>query len=85
MSEVDASEVRLKLDKAKMLNLGGGSISGFCRRYNMNRQLMSNLFRGKSHVKEGTKTQKMVDTLIDLGAATWENVKRGEKDADAGI
>ena len=68
-------KVEFKLDEAKMLNIGGGSITTFCEQYGIDRNLMYHI-KGKSYVKAGTKSQKLVSKLINLGVGKYMNINK---------
>jgi len=68
-------KVEFKLDEAKMLNIGGGSITTFCEQYSIDRNLMYHI-KGKSYVKANTKSQKLVMKLINLGVGKYVNVDK---------
>jgi len=65
--------VEFKLDEAKMLNIGGGSVTSFCEQYNIDRLLMYSV-KNKSHVKPNTKSYELVSKLINLGVGKYINV-----------
>jgi len=66
------AKVEFRLDEAKMLNIGGGSISEFCERFNIDRIMMYNV-RGKSYVRPNTKSAALVEKLINLGVGKYVN------------
>jgi len=70
-------KVAFRLDEAKMLNIGGGSITSFCDQYSIDRNLMYHI-KDKSHVKHGTKSQKLVAMLINLGVGRYENINKDD-------
>lgn len=58
---------QIVVDIAKLRTLGGGSLLGFCNKYNCYRQQLYAL-NGKTHVKEGTKSHAVYQKLDALGA-----------------
>lgn len=68
-------KVEFRLDEAKMLNIGNGNITNFCELYGIDKNLMYHV-KGKSYVKTGTKSQKLVARLISLGVAKYENIDK---------
>ena len=60
------------LDEARMLNMGGGSITSFCEQYGIDRNLMYHV-RGNTHVKSGTKSHALVSKLVNLGVGKYIN------------
>ena len=75
------SEVKFQLNRAEMLNMGGGSVTEFCRRFNIDRNLLNHVLK-KSHVKSGTKSQALVEKLISMGVGRYVNVAEKEAAAD---
>lgn len=75
------SEVRFQLDRAEMLNRGGGSVTEFCRRFNIDRNLLNHVLK-KSHVKTGTKSQALVEKLIGMGVGKYVNVAKETKETE---
>lgn len=63
---------RIVFDRAKMKDLGGGSIKGFCEAYNIKR---TNLYRIENTTRKtpGTYAQKITERLISIGVAKWVN------------
>ena len=70
-------KVEFRLDEAKMLNIGGGSISSFCEQYNIDRMLMYSI-KNKSHVKTHTKSADIVAKLIKLGVGRYVNTDKDD-------
>jgi len=63
---------KLVFDKAKMIELGDGTIKGFCETYNIRR---NNLYRmeNTSRKEKGTYAHEVSKKLIALGVAKWIN------------
>lgn len=63
---------KLVFDKAKMIELGDGTIKGFCETYNIKR---NNLYRmeNTSRKEKGTYAHEVSKKLIALGVAKWIN------------
>lgn len=63
---------KLVFDKAKMIELGDGTIKGFCENYNIKR---NNLYRmeNTSRKEKGTYAHEVSKKLIALGVAKWVN------------
>lgn len=66
------------IDDAKLKNLGGGSVSSFCKRFKIERGKLYGL-RNKSHVQEGTEAQMIVERLISIGVAEYRNVEEAKE------
>lgn len=69
------AKTSFRIDEAKMQNIGGGSVSSFCERFHIDRNLMYHV-RGKAYVKPNTKSAALVQKLIDLGVAKYVNTDR---------
>lgn len=63
---------KLVFNRAKMIELGDGTIKGFCDTYNIKR---NNLYRleNTSRKEKGTYAHKIAKQLIALGCAKWVN------------
>lgn len=63
---------KLIFNKAKMKELGGGSIKEFCERYSIKR---NNLYRieNTSRKTKGSYAQQITERLIVMGCASWVN------------
>lgn len=68
-------KIEFRLDEAKMLNIGGGSVTSFCEQYNIDRLLMYSV-KNKSHVKPNTKSHELVAKLINLGVGRYVNIDK---------
>ncbi|WP_456403509.1 hypothetical protein [Hydrogenimonas sp.] len=69
--------VKFVIDRAKLLNLGGGSVAEFCKRYDIDRQLFYSVI-GRSRVSSGTQAHKIVEKLIEMGVGKFVNVDEAE-------
>ncbi len=70
-------DVKFVIDKAQMLNLGGGNVMEFCRRYGFDYNLLQHVIR-KKYTRNGTKSQEMVERLIKMGVGKYVNVTEEE-------
>ncbi len=75
-------EVKFELDRAAMQNLGSGNVMDFCRRFNIDYNLLQHVMR-KAYVRSGTKSQEIVDRLIKMGVGKYVNVPKEEKEESA--
>lgn len=66
------NRIEFELNEAKMQNMGGGSITSFCERFNINRNLMYHI-KGKSYVRPNTKSASLVEKLITMGVGKYIN------------
>jgi len=65
---------KLVFNRAKMLELGNGSIKEFCEIYKIKR---TNLYRieNTSRKTKGTYAQEITNRLISMDCAKWKNIE----------
>ena len=70
-------KTKFQIDRAAMMNLGGGNVMDFCRRHDIDYNLLQHIMR-KAYVRSGTKSQEIVRKLIEMGVGRYVNVPDAE-------
>lgn len=69
---------KLIVNEGKMKEMGGGSVAGFARKFNLDRTTIENIKRRTTDIeREGSKNQATRIRLIELGVAEWEEYRVG--------
>jgi hypothetical protein len=64
-------EAKIWVDDAKLKEMGDGSVSGFARKYGLERFWLYHI-RNKTHVRPGTKSERTFKMLHQLGVAGFK-------------